>query len=366
MTTEWHIWDFPDNVRVYLSDDFRSRLFLLLKKKESRSKLAKKFDMNTSTIKSYFQNGVDSKGLKTYIPISIVKKIPEILSDFRIMKELERNIIAYRSRAGSPVISPILPIKETPEMYSVIAHIICDGSAGKRKSPYYANTMPELIEEMKNNLQVFGTVRTNQYTNKNGVMNIMFPKAITDFLSYIFEIEFVRTKNLPQKIFSAPDECKYVFIRAMFDDEGSFSSYGRQLVFVQKERGIIDDLQVLLRSIGIETGHVHQRGCNYITVLSKSRTRFHDLIGFTHELKKQKSQTLFIKDEKIQNYETLEKRVYKLLSREGPLDRFQITERLNANLNSVSDALYKKLRNKKVMSKFNGKNKNYLWYVNQN
>src|SRR3989338_9361234 len=134
---EWHIWDFPDTVRVYFNDKFRIELFELIKCGDSRVNIAKKFGVSTSIIKSYFQTGKDSDGLKTYIPVKIIKKIPEVMeisTDSEFMHKLERNIVAYRARNGKPVKNPIFPIKETPEIYSIVAHMICDGTAGKRKT----------------------------------------------------------------------------------------------------------------------------------------------------------------------------------------------------------------------------------------
>lgn len=280
---EWHIWDFPDEIRVYFNDQFREKLFRTLKGASSRNKLARKFGVSTSIIKSYFQTGKDSAGLKTYIPVKIIKRIPKILSipvDCEFMLKLEKNVVAYRARAGWAVTNPILPIRETPELYSIVAHVICDGTAGKRKTPCYYNTCKELREKFKKCLQVFGNVETNEYEVQNNVYAIMFPKAITDILSHAFQVQFVRTHNLPKSFFTTSKECQYAAIRAMFDDEGCISN--NQLTFTQKEIGVMNNTKVLLEDIGIQAGKITKddRGCKSITVLSESRELFESLIGF--------------------------------------------------------------------------------------
>ncbi len=361
---EWHIWDFPDGIRVYFNEDFRIELFRLLKGNESRNKLAKKFGVNTTTIKSYFQTGVDSDGLRTYAPINIIKKLPEILSvsiNSKFMKELEENIVAYRARAGWAVTNPILPIRETPELYSIVAHMICDGTAGKGKTPCYYNTCKELREKFKKCLRVFGNVETNEYEVQNNVYAVMFPKAITDILSHVFQVPFVRTPNLPKSFFTAPKECQYAAIRAMFDDEGCISN--NQLTFTQKEIGVMNNTKVLLEDIGIQTGKITKgdRGCKSITVLSESRELFESLIGFLHPTKSKRLKETVRNGIYRKNQKHLIEKVGNLFSKETNLTRSEICKKLDANINSVTEIIYKLRKEGKLNSKFAGKNKEYLW-----
>lgn len=78
MVKEWHVWDFPDNIRIYLIDEFREWLFNELKGVcGTRAEISRRLGLHTSVVKSYLQTGYDSGGLKIYIPIKSIKKIIE-------------------------------------------------------------------------------------------------------------------------------------------------------------------------------------------------------------------------------------------------------------------------------------------------
>lgn len=357
---KWHIWDFPDSIYVKFSESFKKKLYgKLVQKFGSRNNAAKKLGIHTTTLRDTLQRGNDSEGLEVYTNVKILKKILEFLPDLK--EEMGRNIIAYRSRSGNSIFNPKLPIKESSELYSIAAHMICDGTAGKGKTPSYYNTSKELREEFIKNLQIFGQVKTNEYLVQSNVYAVMFPKAITDILSHIFQVKFVRTPNLPELFFKAPKECQYMVLRAMFDDEGCISN--DQLTFTQLEIGIIRDLKILLENIGINTGEINPDGREYktLTVLSKSRKLFSELVGFSHPQKNKRLETTVKADIIRRNRKPLIVKLNELFYRENNLTRTDICKKLSANINSVSEILYKLRKEGKLNSKFVGKNKEYLW-----
>ncbi len=366
MTTvkEWHIWDFPDTIHVKFSDGFRIKLFkLLVAKFGSRNKASKALGCHTTNLRSYLQLGHDSGGFQAFTPMRIVKKISAVLGD-SLKVEIERNVVAYRAWGGNSVRSPILPIKETPEMYSIVAHLICDGTAGKGKTPAYYNIAKELLDEVEEYVKVFGEVKTLRYRVQSNVYALLFPKAISDVLSHIFEIPFVRTQNLPKLLFEAPKECQLAALRAIFDDEGSIRESG-QIVVVNKPIGIIEDVKTILKQNGMESGVItFAGGCHSLSVLSISRENFIRNVGFTHKVKKNRSDEILERDRKFKARIKLEDKIYNLLVEKQPLDRFEMARQLNTSINSITDVLYNKLRSQgRVTSKFNGKNKSYLWHV---
>jgi len=140
MTLEWHIWDLPDNVRVYFTNEFRIEFFNKLKGIcGSRYRLAKLLNLHCMTIKEY-ELGHSSTGSEIYISAKVIRRIIQIfrkdLGDI-IPNKLESKIIAYRSKGGWSVRKPILPIKESPELYSLAFHLICDGCDSAKNMPYY-------------------------------------------------------------------------------------------------------------------------------------------------------------------------------------------------------------------------------------
>ncbi|MFH1631062.1 MAG: hypothetical protein ABIA21_02470 [Candidatus Aenigmatarchaeota archaeon] len=365
---EWHVWDFPDTLYIKLSEDFRKELCdRLVNKFGSRNKASIFLGINTTTLKRGLQTGIDSEGFEAYTSMKLIKKILDIFPEDK--EAIERNVIAYRARSGNSITNPILPLRETPEMYSIIAHMICDGSAGERKSPVYYNSCRELLEEFKNYLTTFGEMRTNEYLVHSKVLpvyGILFPKAITDILSHVFQIKFVRTEHLPKKVFSTTEECKYAFIRALFDDEGTFSSKQRQLVFIQKEYGIVRDIKKLFDSIEIRTGYISKVDrdigiLHSITVLSQSRVKFKTVINFTHPEKRRILEYVVKNDMERKNYVTLKTKIIQMFEQQNSLSRLEITNRLKSNINSVTEILYEFRKEGIIESNFNGKNKPYIW-----
>jgi len=362
---EWHVWDFPDNIRVYFKDEFREWLFKRLKEIcGSRTEIGRKLKVSTTTIRSYFQTGHDSDNLRTYVPVRIIKKIIKLFSsnfDGNFLQELEKNIIAYRCRAGWPVYDPILPIKESPKLYSIVCHMVGDGSAGKGKTPYYANTCAELRREFIKNLQIFGKVEVNVYLAKTGVTYIMFPKAITDVLSHIFNVRFTYPNTLPLRLFITTDDCKRASIRAMFDDEGTVSTV---FAIDQRSKRIIVQLKNLLEILKIKTGEVIEakNGMYSIVVYSESFQEYKNSIGFTH-IKKQRKLNKKVTEKKYRSlYKPLKIRIYELLLSSHPLTRIEVADNLNSKYPMTKLQLYRLKNEGKVFSKFNGKNQYYLWY----
>ena len=358
---KWHIWDFPDSIYVKFSASYRIKLYrYLIKKFGSRAKAAKNLGIHTTSLRDNLQRAHDSEGLEVYTSVRIVKKLIHLFPN--IKNRIEKNIIAYRSLSGNSVYNPILPIRESSEIYSIVAHMICDGSAGKRKTPAYYNTSDKLREELKSYLQIFGEVKTNEYLVQSNVYAVLFPKAITDILSHIFQTTFVRTKKLPIVVFEASKESRCAFIRGMFDDEGSISK-GGQLTFVQKEIQIVKDLKKLLNGLDIKTGKIHidKKNCSVITVLSESRELFSDLISFTHPEKSVRLKESVKADKIRKSHKQLIDKVDELFLTENGLTRYQISKKLNANINSITQILYILRKEGKLKSRFSGKNKPYLW-----
>jgi len=370
MGKEWHVWDFPDNIRIYFSDGFREWLFAELKNIcETRAELSRRLGLHTSMVKSYLQTGHDSKGLKTYIPVKVIKKIIESFNSqlgITFSEKLESSIIAYRARAGWPVYKPKLPIKETPSVYSILFHIICDGSASKGKTPYYANTCKELRQAFIKNLQIFGGVETNEYLMHSNVFGVMFPKAITDILSHIFSVPLSGPRKFPKQVLEALKDCQLEAIKVMFDDEGFVSKKG-QTGFTTTDFELVEGMKHLLLQNSFKPSkiYVKRRGTKKdyaICILTESWKAFLTAVGFDHPRKRRRLRDAIKNREYRLKYKPLKERIYELLFSYSPLDRLEIAKRLNAKIPATKVNLYELRRERRVFSKFNGKNNFYLWY----
>jgi hypothetical protein len=289
----WHIWDFPDNIYLLIKDNARKNFFKFLYERfDSRRRSAAFLNLDPSTIKEW-EEGFSKKGRDMYvqyIPVWVFKRCRPFLTE-EIVESIENSVVAYRCRAGEPVKNPILPIKESSALYRLASHIMGDGSATKGKMPYYSNTCKELREEFKRDLKYFGKSSVIEYTNKNDVTLIMFPKAIADVLQNILEISFIKKDKLSHFVFLAPVDCKTATIRAFFDDEGTMSS---ALAVAQSSVSLLQDLKNLLAQLGLESGKLsimpqknRKPHCSF-SIRSSSLVKFSNLIGFSHPDKKAK------------------------------------------------------------------------------
>ncbi|MDP7180330.1 MAG: hypothetical protein QF824_03605 [Candidatus Woesearchaeota archaeon] len=130
----FHILDFPDSIYITLKEEYRKRLFgNLYKKYGSKRATARKLGIDLSTIRAY-ENG-SHKWSKTKYPSSIPIRIIKKVTSLDNQRELEKNVVSIRSKSGLKILNPTLPIKECPELYSIMAHILGDGNASKGNTP---------------------------------------------------------------------------------------------------------------------------------------------------------------------------------------------------------------------------------------
>lgn len=282
---EFHVWDFPDSIYVKFNEEYRKQLYQkLISFYGSTRKIAKGLCGDLSVVTA-IRRGYYYDGLEAYVNVKFVKIIIRTITETK--KDIEKNIIAYKCKSGNLICNPILPVKENPEVYNIISHLICDGSAGKGKSPYYGNTCKDLRDEVKKNLQIFGTVEVNEYLMHTNVYGVMFPKAISDILAHCFNVKFVYPEKFPEAIFESSEECKKTLIRALFDDEGCASA--GVLVAISSSKNMLVQAKEILRQLGIEETSI-TKGCNYysLKVLAAGQERFAKEIGLTHPEKQKR------------------------------------------------------------------------------
>jgi len=281
----WHIWDFPETIYFSFNDNFRNEFFDTLFKKFGGIRPAGRFfGLSQPAIRQYAR-GYSTKNKVKHpqsIPISFLKKFMKLV-DEDITEKIEESIILIKAKnKGTPVCNPRLPFRESPAFYRVVAHMIGDGSAPGNKVPYYANTCRELINQFREDLNIFGEVRT--YDRKLTVPILSFPKVITDILAYILDVKFSYPDRIPKQIFNASEECKSAFLQALFDDEGC-SSNG--IAIGMKGYNIVSELKKLLETIGMETNNLFRSngGMVSFSINSKSIELFKDKVGFSHPSK---------------------------------------------------------------------------------
>ena len=283
----WHIWNFPDNIYISLTDEIREEFFNeMFKKVGGKRPYARFLGLNQMAVKSYHRGSTCKNGLKhpQAIPIWVFKKSLSLMNE-DLKEKLEDNIVLLKAKnKGIPIINPKLPFKESPAFYRIVAHMIGDGSASGRKVPYYANTCKELREQFKKDLEIFGEMKI--YERKpNTTPIVCFPKVITDILSYVLDVKFTYPDRIPKQIFNASKECKVAFLQALFDDEGTIST---NLAISMANKNLIEEIKRLTESLGVETNAISikkyetQKDNFTFSIKRDNLLKFKEKIGFSH------------------------------------------------------------------------------------
>ncbi len=281
---EFHIWDFPeDRVRILFKQhyEFINKAIIYF---GNRNNLGKYLGISPAHIYNWTKYNL-------YISLKDIKLIVrELKLDWL---DIEREIYSYKGvSTSSPITNPKLPIKESPDLFSVITHILCDGSVNRNGIPAYTNTSKTLIDNFDNKLKsVFGEFKQSTYfgggINKN-VYQYRPPKIIIDLLESFYNINFYKRKEIPSIIFDLPREFSVAVVRAFADDEGCVD-LNRRISFTQKDKEILSFLQKLLKDklqFYQITEIKNKDNCHLFYIMAPEIEKYQKEIGFVHPEKK--------------------------------------------------------------------------------
>lgn len=141
----------------------------------------------------------------------------------------------------------------------------------------------------------------------------------------------------PKCILEADKISKSLFLRALFDDEGSVHLLGKSISIEMIVKDIIAGVSEILKEFGIRPSKIKERTYKkgeksyklYITNQTDIK-RFHQFISFNHSEKKKKLKNL-IKSYKLQRYKhyEIETLIIELLKNKNGITAKELTERLN-------------------------------------
>lgn len=290
-----HLKDFPgDRIVIFLEDNFREHLINTAVKLFGRKDLAKRLGVKKlDTITRWKQ--AEIKRAKNWItpqgiPLDKFKILSKLLGIY--LDQAEKYVTAYKSKGKSLLINnPNLPIRESPELFRIMAHMMGDGSANKNNVNYFKNFDKSIYDEFANDLRyVFGNLELS--LNKD---NIVFPISITHILSKFYNINFgTFNAEIPKKLLELSSQCAGAFIQGFFDDEGSvstscarFYSYNKKLL--QGVRSILIKKFPGIKSITSIKDRVKKTGVEYyFSINADGLKSFYNLIGCVHPCKKEK------------------------------------------------------------------------------
>lgn len=282
---KFHIFDFPaDKIRI-LFKGHKKFIDNAVTFCGSRDSLANSLNVTPQLISQW-------RKYCLFMPLSSIKKIA-IKQKLRWL-DIEKNISAYKGiSTGIPITNPKIPIKETPELFELITHIICDGCVNKNGIPCYVNSEKKLIENFKKILRnCFGKINGKLYEIKRGsrvYYEYRFPKIIVELLEDFYNLSFYKTKKFPFRIFLLPKKFAISVIRAFADDEGSID-LNRRIEISSANNKLLKNLLKLLKD------KLHYK--NISSISEKDKSYYHFYIK-PKDIKRYKKEIGFIHPEKI-------------------------------------------------------------------
>lgn len=280
---EFHLWDFPDNkIRLLLTDKINKQFFHKTERYFGNLNCYSRF------LKTSSASVLSWKNKKIFIPLWVLKKtIPKIKFCW---KRIEKNISAYKGiNTSLPVKKTILPLRETPQLFELITHLIGDGCVSKRGMPQYTNSNITLIKNFKNLLKkCFGDVNGKLYKTNN-CYTYCFSKIVPDLIKHFYDVRFMSSRAfLPRKVFFMPKQFVYSIIRAIIDDEGNIRE--NRIIIKMKSKKFMSQFEKLLVKAlsrkNVSTLRNRKNDFREITVYSSGMKKFQDKIELVHPKKR--------------------------------------------------------------------------------
>ncbi|OGJ17068.1 hypothetical protein A3K73_01420 [Candidatus Pacearchaeota archaeon RBG_13_36_9] len=212
-----------------------------------------------------------------FMPLSLVLGLAKLNNE--IMENLNKNVIYYRSGGKGLIINmPILPIKVTPELYSIVIHLFGDGAAGDF-TPSYTQKNKEALDNFVKKLEnCFGKFEKSIYFTQ-GKYQVKFPKALTDILSKYYSIVSYKSheSKIPNKILERKNKkFKLACIIAFIVDEGSIRDV---ISFYSVNKELISGIRQLVLDCGYNCSEIqfNKKANSYLFTLStKEIERFYE------------------------------------------------------------------------------------------
>jgi len=235
---EFHIWEFPQYIRIKLNDTTHNHFFEACRKRFRSLKACAKY------LNIPYGRFLAWKRLHLFIPLSAIRALHNEIPLTWV--KIEQNTIAYKGRNnGNAITNPILPLKESPELFGIITHLICDGCVNKIGNPSYINSKRELLNNFKSLInRSFGSVPGKEYGRSNAIF-YNFSKTVVEIIQQFYNIKFKSDQAaLPNELFSLSEDYVTEVIRAIVDDEGTVRE--NRIIVAMKNKTIIFQLKQLL------------------------------------------------------------------------------------------------------------------------
>jgi hypothetical protein len=290
-----NIFNFPeDKIYVLLTKEYRK---YLIEKSMQKLNCKNYFELSLSINKHHktkFNGGdikywLEGKRLDKrtgkihpkFMPLWLVLKLLRLNNER--MSSLYEKIISYRSGGrGLRIKKPLLPIKITPELDSIVIHLLGDGAAGDFTPSYTQKNKKSFDNFIKKLENSFGKFERSIYFIQ-GKYQIKFPKAITDILSNYYSIRSYKSHDskIPTKILERKNrEYKLACIVSFIVDEGHVRDV---ILFYNTNKELIYQIRRLVSDCGYSCSEI---GLNKKTKIYNFSLKNKDIQKFYGDLQK--------------------------------------------------------------------------------
>ncbi len=256
---EINIWDISYKINVKLNKQFYKNIKRLIYKRHLTQRTAykiikKEIGISFVTFHNILKNSYFHK--EFFVPLKIWLNLCKILNID--LKELQRNIVSYKTSNGSNYISnPILPIKITPLFDMIIAHNIADGTVinpKKGRLPYFGyRQFDSLFRELyiRKLEAIFGKINYSLDYYLDSTRPYCPPVLATLFFkNYNLNVKsfLSKTARIPPDILNKSKEYLIAVLIAFIIDEGNIDS--TLIVIRLKNIGLTKDLYKICKKLG--------------------------------------------------------------------------------------------------------------------
>lgn len=305
-----------------------------------------------------------------FVPLWLILELLKLNN--KKVEGLNNNILSYRSGgSGLRINKPRLPILVTPELDSVVIHIMADG-AGGNFTPSYTQKNKEQVKIFTEKLRnCFGEFESSFYFTQDKYQ-VKFPKAITDILSSYYSIKSYMSYDavIPPKIINRKNnEHKLACLIAFIVDEGGIRDV---ISLYSSNKPLLINIKTLIKDCGYKSSEIkfNDKAKSFIFSLSNYDVeRFYNDVKklckkyYTCNLSFKEGDVKFIIEmrskKKPKNKEVTDNLILERL-KEGELSARQISRALGYAYCTIIHHL-EDLRERRIVSARKVENKTYLW-----
>jgi intein/homing endonuclease len=294
-----HLWDLPDRktyllIKEHLRRELFNRGYSMLRNKTNLDKFLGLHRVH----RKLYENG------KYFCPLWVIKKILSVLDDeerYKLMACIEKNIEELRKNYGGrakSIKNPKFPISFSYVLSRIAGHLVGDGGISRNMIVHYTNKLKDLTDQFKSDItDAFGEVDIYEY-NDDGITQVSAPSIVGLILTAFFGRQSKGYKHVPEIVLNSDKFSKILFLRAVFDDEGSVNLSEKEIELQMTSKPILEKIKELLSEFGIRTGKISKRKkvenqrrvYRFDITGRRDLEMFNKKIGFDHPEKKQKLQ----------------------------------------------------------------------------